>query len=108
MHSASADSGRCSCSTAIPPIIRCLLFGTTSRVVGGRCSLAETETMIRSLRSNPFHVLYASEFLEAHDFVHLFSPQLMAELRPLYMPGNIVLRGRQGSGKTMLLNLLEP
>lgn len=57
---------------------------------------------------NPFHTLYMSEKVTPREFVSLFSPRLVADMGALYQPGNIVLRGMQGSGKTMLLDLLKP
>jgi len=59
-------------------------------------------------RINPFEELYVSETVPPQQFVHLFSPTLVASVLPLFQPGNVVLRGTQGSGKSTLLSLLKP
>lgn len=59
-------------------------------------------------RINPFHDLYLTEAIGSDRFVKLFSPKFVKHAIPLFQPGNVVLRGLQGSGKTMLLNLLKP
>ena len=59
-------------------------------------------------RSNPFNELYVSETVGAGAFVHIFSPKLLQNASALYLPGNVVLKGMQGSGKSMLLTLLMP
>jgi hypothetical protein len=60
------------------------------------------------MASNPFHDLYLTEAIGSSRFVELFSPEFVKHSLPLFEPGNVVLRGLQGSGKTMLLNLLKP
>src|SRR5215211_2766603 len=57
---------------------------------------------------NPFDELYVSETIPPSDFVRLFSPFLVQHALSLFQPGNVVLKGVQGSGKTMLLSLFEP
>lgn len=59
---------------------------------------------------NPFNSLYRTESISANEFVSLFSPVLLKEslVQRLFEPGNVVLCGLQGSGKSALLNLLEP
>jgi len=57
---------------------------------------------------NPFTQLYIGEIASPDDFVKLFSPVLVKHFLSLFQKGNIVLRGTQGSGKSMLLNLLKP
>ena len=57
---------------------------------------------------NPFHDLYLTEAIGADSFVDLFSPIFINQGTALYQPGNVILKGLQGSGKTMLLNLLKP
>ncbi|ATX64576.1 hypothetical protein BG454_00955 [Roseinatronobacter bogoriensis subsp. barguzinensis] len=59
---------------------------------------------------NPFNSLYRTESISASEFVSLFSPVLLKEslVQRLFEPGNVVLCGLQGSGKSALLNLLEP
>jgi hypothetical protein len=56
---------------------------------------------------NPFHDLYLSEAIGSDKFVQLFSPMFVMHGLSLYQPGNVILKGLQGSGKTMLLNLLK-
>src|ERR1035437_8895022 len=59
-------------------------------------------------RINPFNELYVTETTSAASFVKIFSPELLPLAEPLFLPGNVVLKGVQGSGKSMLLNLLKP
>lgn len=56
---------------------------------------------------NPFHDLWVSENLDPAAFVKMFSSVLVQDAEALFSTGNIVLKGRQGSGKSMLLTLLE-
>lgn len=60
--------------------------------------------------SNPFAELYVTESIETEKFAALFSPVLAQQTHThaLFQPGNIILMGLQGSGKTALLNLLRP
>jgi hypothetical protein len=59
---------------------------------------------------NPFIDLYVTENISAKKFVSVFSPILIEEgdTHALFQPGNVLLTGLQGSGKTALLNLLKP
>ena len=57
---------------------------------------------------NPFMHQYIGELASPEEFVRLFSPVLVKNFLSLFQKGNIVLRGTQGSGKSMLLNLLKP
>ncbi len=57
--------------------------------------------------TNPFYTLYLTENVGQIDIPLMFSPVLVPFVAPLYLPGNVVLRGMQGTGKTMLLSLLE-
>ncbi len=57
---------------------------------------------------NPFNELYVTESIGGDPFVKLFSPTLVNDSLPIFQPGNVVLRGLQGSGKSMLMNLLKP
>jgi hypothetical protein len=57
---------------------------------------------------NPFHELYVTETARPEEFVQLFSDSLLPHALLLFQPGNVVLKGTQGSGKSMLLNLLTP
>jgi hypothetical protein len=58
---------------------------------------------------NPFLEPLVSELIEDPDRYHkMFSESiLVGETLQVYMPANIVLLGPQGSGKTMILNLLR-
>ncbi|WP_127125070.1 hypothetical protein [Pseudoflavitalea rhizosphaerae] len=57
---------------------------------------------------NPFHELYFTESIDSDDFVKLFSDVLVEPALPLFKPGNVILKGLPGSGKSMMLNLLRP
>jgi hypothetical protein len=59
-------------------------------------------------RINPFNELYVTETIGSADFVRIFSPYIIRNAEALFLPGNIVLQGVQGSGKSMLLSLLKP
>lgn len=67
-------------------------------------------TSMKQNSLNPFNSLYRTESISASEFVSLFSPVLLKEslVQRLFEPGNVVLCGLQGSGKSALLNLLEP
>ena len=56
---------------------------------------------------NPFHTLYATEGINELDFPAIFSPTLIPLVLPLFQPGNVMLSGTQGTGKSMLLALLD-
>ena len=57
---------------------------------------------------NPFHRLYlTAEGVGEVDIPSLFSPVLVPFVSPLFAPDNVVLRGMEGTGKSMLLSLLE-
>jgi len=60
------------------------------------------------IRINPFHELYVTETIGPDRFVKLFSPSLVEQTLALFQPGNVILKGVQGSGKSMLLGLLKP
>jgi len=57
---------------------------------------------------NPFHELYVTESFGSESFVKLFSEVLMDPVAALFKPGNVILKGLPGTGKTMMLSLLEP
>lgn len=63
--------------------------------------------MVTARFDNPFHDLWVKEILDPDAFVRTFSDKLVSDAESLFSTGNIVLRGRQGSGKSMLLALLE-
>lgn len=60
------------------------------------------------MASNPFHDLYLSETISEDALVELFSPIIVEYSRVMFEPGNVIVLGAQGTGKTMLLNLLRP
>ena len=57
---------------------------------------------------NPFFELYVGDRLSSSEFVNIFSPFLVKHAEALFLPGNVVVKGVQGSGKSMLLSLLRP
>ena len=57
---------------------------------------------------NPFFELYVGDRLSSSEFVEIFSPFLVEYAEALFLPGNVVVKGVQGSGKSMLLSLLKP
>lgn len=59
------------------------------------------------LPSNPFYTLYLTEGVSEADMPALFSPILVPHVLQLFLPGNVVVRGMQGTGKSMLLSLLD-
>lgn len=60
------------------------------------------------MSSNPFFELYVGDRLSSDEFVNIFSPFLVEHAQALFLPGNVVVTGVQGSGKSMLLSLLKP
>lgn len=66
------------------------------------------EALIMQRRINPFNELYVTESISSSQFVKIFSPVLIRNAEPLFLPGNVILSGVQGSGKSMLLDLLKP
>lgn len=57
---------------------------------------------------NPFQQLYVSDS-QSENFVELFSDvPLQGAINPIFQGENVVLKGTQGCGKTMILNLLRP
>lgn len=60
------------------------------------------------MASNPFHDLYLSETISEDALVELFSPIIVEYSHVMFEPGNVIILGAQGTGKTMLLNLLRP
>jgi hypothetical protein len=56
---------------------------------------------------NPFSTLYVTERVNELDFPRIFSPILLPLVLPLFQPGNVMLSGTQGTGKSMLLALLD-
>ncbi len=60
------------------------------------------------LPDNPFQEVYFTDSIRPDEFTKYFSPLLISDTLPLFRKGNIVLKGTQGSGKSMLLALLKP
>ena len=60
------------------------------------------------LQANPFHQIYVSDSVNPEIFGKIFSPLLLSDTLALFQPGNVILEGVQGSGKSMLLSLLKP
>lgn len=60
------------------------------------------------MRVNPFFELYVGDRMSSREFVDIFSPFLVGHAEALFSPGNVVVKGVQGSGKSMLLSLLKP
>jgi hypothetical protein len=58
--------------------------------------------------TNPFQELYVTDSPDPTTFVKLFSDFPVKSAPALFRPGNVILKGTQGSGKSMLLNLLRP
>jgi hypothetical protein len=57
---------------------------------------------------NPFAESTVAEYIQADEFVHIFSPAVISTAQELFRPGNVILKGAPGSGKSMLLTLLKP
>ena len=55
---------------------------------------------------NPFTDLWITERLNPNEFVKMFSPIVANHAPELFSTQNVVVKGRQGSGKSMLLGLL--
>lgn len=60
------------------------------------------------MKANPFFELYVGDRISSSEFVTIFSPELVPHTEALFLPGNIVVTGIQGCGKSMLLSLLKP
>jgi hypothetical protein len=58
--------------------------------------------------TNPFAEAYVTHTVSDEHFVRYFSPVLVASAGPILQQGNVVVKGTQGSGKSMLLRLLDP
>ena len=61
---------------------------------------------MKNLR-NPFTTLYVTERMDESKFPSLFSTTMVPLVTPLFEEGNVVVKGTQGSGKSMLLALLK-
>ncbi|OED00954.1 hypothetical protein [Rhizobium sp. YK2] len=60
------------------------------------------------MKSNPFFELYVGDRISPKDFATIFSDFLVPHAEPLFLQGHAVVTGIQGSGKSMLLQLLQP
>lgn len=60
-----------------------------------------------NMHRNPFTALYVTERMEQSKFAELFSPIMVPHVLPLFEAGNVVVEGTQGTGKSMLLALLQ-
>ncbi len=60
-----------------------------------------------TMQINPFFEVYVGDRLTSSEFVGIFSPFLVEHAQALFLPGNVVVKGIQGSGKSMLLTLLK-
>lgn len=63
---------------------------------------------MKSVAANPFNEAYVTHTVTEECFVHYFSPVLVDQAAAIFQPGNVVVKGTQGSGKSMLLRLLDP
>jgi hypothetical protein len=66
------------------------------------------EPEIYSITKNPFSRLENAEIESDTKFVSLFSDCAVNSCMELYKHGNVIITGIEGSGKSMLLNLLKP
>lgn len=60
-----------------------------------------------TVQANPFFEVYVGDRLTSNEFVNIFSPFLVDHAQALFVPGNVVVKGVQGSGKSMLLTLFK-
>lgn len=79
----------------------------SNRIAGLRYSRDILEINMTN-NNNPFHELYVTESFGPDSFVKLFSDVLVDHASALFKPGNIILKGLPGTGKTMMLSLLKP
>jgi hypothetical protein len=63
---------------------------------------------MKTYLTNPFSEAYVTHTVSETNFVKFFSPVLVIPAVAMFQPGNVVVKGTQGSGKSMLLRLLEP
>lgn len=67
-----------------------------------------TKEIEMSFSINPFAESTVAEYIQSEEFVQIFSPGIINSAQELFRPGNVVLKGAPGSGKSMLLTLLKP
>lgn len=72
--------------------------------------MAKTSTSYGKVKigENPFTRLENAEQETASRFVSIFSDYVVSSCLELYRPGNVIVTGIEGSGKSMLLSLLKP
>lgn len=58
--------------------------------------------------TNPFTEAYVTHTVTDEHFVRFFSSVMVSSAGAILQPGNVVVKGTQGSGKSMLLRLLDP
>jgi len=68
----------------------------------------DKEPDIHLINKNPFSRLDNAEIESDSKFVNLFSDCAVNSCMELYKHGNVIITGIEGSGKSMLLNLLKP
>jgi hypothetical protein len=61
-----------------------------------------------AVRINPFQELYAGDSVSPDKYINMFSDVIVKHALLLFQPGNVILKGLAGSGKSMLLSLLKP
>jgi hypothetical protein len=58
--------------------------------------------------TNPFTEGYVTNTVTERQFAQFFSPALVDSAQNIFQTGNVIVRGTVGSGKSMLLRLLDP
>lgn len=76
--------------------------------MGASFPAAQSRLERTTMAGNPFHDLYLSEAISENELVDLFSPVIVEHSGVVFESGNVIVQGLQGTGKTMLLNLLRP
>jgi hypothetical protein len=67
-----------------------------------------TTAVMISYLPNPFTEAYVTHTVSNDQFVRFFSQVLVIPAAQIFQPGNVIVKGTQGSGKSMLLRLLDP
>lgn len=63
---------------------------------------------MNEILTNPFTEGYVTNTVTERQFARFFSPALVDSARNMFQTGNVIVRGTVGSGKSMLLRLLDP
>ena len=71
-------------------------------------SIRKGGVVVSEFSANPFERAYATETVGDDQFVVLFSSILVEHAPQLFVDDNVVIKGIQGAGKTMLLALFRP